>query len=314
MYFLLGKMNVFNIDNIRALDSNTVVTVGMFDGLHLGHRHLLVRLRTIAAKEKLDPWVVTFDAHPRKVLDPSTPMSLLSTPAERLTLLEACGVSNVAMIHFDKKTSALSACQFASTFLCDRLNMRVLLLGYDNMFGNRNHNDFDLLPEMSSRCGFKICRDEAVMLDGVEVSSTKIRKALGEGDMARANAMLGAPYRISGTVVHGRHVGTSLGYPTANIVIDESKMLPAQGVYALRACVDGRFYPAMANMGPQPTFGTTKPILEVHIIGYEGDLYSQVVSVEFMKRIRDIRQFGTPDELRRQLSRDKDECVSIVNL
>lgn len=307
-------MNVFNIDNINDLGAKTIVTVGMFDGLHLGHRHLVERLLTTAADQNLVPVVVTFDRHPRQVLDTATTMSLLSTCDERLALLEGCGVPNVAMVHFDVATASLSACDFARRFLCERLNMRALLLGYDNMFGSRAHNDFDRLPDLAKEKGFSICRDEAVRLDGVEVSSTKIRKALQNGDLTLANAMLGAPYSACGTVVHGRHVGTSLGFPTANIRLDDTaKILPADGVYALRTSVDGTTYAAMANLGAQPTFHQQHKELEVNLIDFDGDLYGRQLRVEFLTRIRDIRPFASPDELASQLRRDRETAISIVN-
>lgn len=307
-------MNVFNIDNINDLDAKTVVTVGMFDGLHLGHRHLVARLIAIASDQNLVPIVVTFDRHPRQVLDPANPMSLLSTCDERLALLESCGVPNVAMVHFDVATASLSACDFARSILCDRLNMSVLLLGYDNSFGSRANNDFDRLPDLAKEMGFAVMHDEAVLLDGIEISSTKIRKALQTGNLALANAMLGAPYSATGTVVHGRHVGTSLGFPTANIRLgDSAKILPADGVYALRTSVDGTAYAAMANLGAQPTFYQQHKELEVNLIGFDGDLYGRQLCVEFIDRIRDIRPFASPDELVLQLRHDRETVISIVN-
>lgn len=307
-------MNVFNIDNINDLDAKTVVTVGMFDGLHLGHRHLVARLMAIASGQNLVPIVVTFDRHPRQVLDPANPMSLLSTCDERLALLESCGVPNVAMVHFDVATASLSACDFARSILCDRLNMSVLLLGYDNSFGSRANNDFDRLPDLAKEMGFAVMHDEAVLLDGIEISSTKIRNALQAGDIARANAMLGVPYSATGTVVHGRHVGTSLGFPTANVRLDDAaKILPADGVYALRASVDGTTYAAMANLGAQPTFHQQHKELEVNLIDFDGDLYGRQLCVEFIDRIRDIQPFASPDELVLQLRHDRETVISIVN-
>lgn len=307
-------MNVFNIDNINNLDAKTIVTVGMFDGLHRGHRHLVARLMATAADQNLVPVVVTFDRHPRQVLDPATPMPLLSTCDERLALLEGCGVPNVAMVHFDVATASLSACDFARSILCDRLNMNILLLGYDNSFGSRANNDFDRLPDLAKERGFAVVHDEAVLLDGIEISSTKIRNALQAGDIACANAMLGVPYSATGTVVHGRHVGTSLGFPTANIRLDDTaKILPADGVYALRASVDGTTYAAMANLGAQPTFCQQHKELEVNLIGFDGDLYGRQLRVEFLGRIRDIRPFASPDELASQLRRDRETAISIVN-
>lgn len=306
-------MKIVNIEDISALDAKTVVTVGMFDGLHLGHRHLVAHLMERAAGEGLEPVVVTFDSHPRLVVEPEATMALLSTREERLQQLEECGVRTVALIHFTRETAQMGACAFVRYFLCGRLNMRVLLLGYDNRFGSRKENDFDRLPELASELGFSICRDEAVLLDGVEVSSTKIRRALSEGDLRLANAMLGAPYSLGGRVVHGRHEGRSLGFPTANVQPDDRhKMLPAAGVYALRATVEGRSYAAMANLGGQPTFNSSSPVLEVHLIGFEGDIYGRFVKVEFIERLRDIRRFDTPEALRSQLERDKSQVLKCL--
>lgn len=307
-------MNVFNIDNISVLDAKTVVTVGMFDGVHLGHRQLISHLLALSATTGLTPFVVTFDRHPRQVLDPSSPLSLLSTRDERLALLESCGVPNVAMVHFDKDTASLSACDFAARFLCGRLNMRLLLLGYDNSFGSRRNNDFAQLPQLAASENFDIRNDEAVLMDGIDISSTKIRRLLQQGDIRRANAMLGAPYSVCGTVAHGRHIGTSLGFPTANLQPDDpSKLLPAAGVYALRATIGGKAYVAMANLGTQPTFHQNHNELEVHLLDFNEDIYGCRLQVEFVDRIRDIHTFASPDELVAQLHVDRETAISIVN-
>ena len=306
-------MKVFNIDSISALEAKTVVTVGMFDGLHLGHRHLVDSLIAEANAEGLSPLVVTFDNHPRQVLGSSPAFRLLSTYEERLSLLDSCGVPTVAIVHFDADTAALSACEFTRRYLCSRLNMQTLLLGYDNMFGSRANNDFDLLPQLATEKGFSVRRDEVVMLNGIEISSTKIRNALATGDIKLANAMLGYRYGLEGTVVHGRHIGSSLGFPTANIRPSSPfKMLPAAGVYALRATVDGKTYAAMANLGTQPTFNQQNNELEVHLIDFDGDIYGRQLKVEFVDRIRDIETFSSPEELVDQLRRDREKTRGLV--
>lgn len=306
-------MKVLNIEDISALKAKTIVTVGMFDGLHLGHRHLIARLMKLSGSGDLDPVVVTFDRHPRLVMDPSAQMTLLSTGEERLRQLDECGVPTVALVHFTPDTASLSACMFTRQFLCGRLNMHTLLLGYDNRFGSRIDNDFDRLPNLASELGFDICRDEAVVLNGVEVSSTKIRHALLQGDLTTANAMLGVPYSLEGTVMHGRHVGSGIGFPTANIKPDDPlKLLPMPGVYAVRAYVDGCSYMAMANLGSQPTFNQQQQVLEVHVIDFEGDLYGRSVRVEFIKRIRDIKTFDSTESLVSQLAHDKEMISNAI--
>lgn len=305
-------MEIFNIDDISVLNAKTAVTVGMFDGVHLGHRQLLSRLIGLSSQKGLQPLVVTFENHPRQLLDPLTAPRLLNTRSERLSLLEACGVTNVALVRFDKSTADLSACSFVRRFLLDRLDMRMLLLGYDNTFGSRANNDFDRLPELAQECGFEIMRDEAVMLDGVEVSSTKIRKALETGDVEAAAAMLGRAFSLSGKVVHGRGIGRGLGFPTANIEAgDTSKIIPYDGVYALRVEVGGTSFPAMANLGGRPTFNETERVLEVHIIGFEGMLYDSSLKVEFLRRLRDIKSFDGSDALAAQMAVDRQEAVRV---
>lgn len=309
-----SPMRLLNINDINHLTQETAVTVGMFDGLHLGHRHLVKRLLKVAECSKQEPIVVTFDRHPRQVLDPSTQLSLLSTSYERLALLEECGVPTVVMVHFDIETASLSACDFTRQFLCKRLNMHTLLLGYDNMFGSRSKNDFDLLPQLAAEIGFSICRDEAVLIEGVDVSSTKIRKALKNGDIAMANTMLGRPYTIEGTVIHGRHIGSALGFPTANISpSDPNKLLPSAGVYALRATIGETHYAAMANLGSQPTFNQDVPVLEVHLLDFDENLYNRQIKVEFISRLRDIQTFASPDALREQLQIDREATRTIIH-
>jgi len=316
LYFCTLKvllMKIINIEDINILDRETMVTVGMFDGLHLGHRHLLATLSEQSKKRDLTPIVVTFDRHPRQVLHPESPMQLLSTADERMQMLADFGVETVAMVNFDVEAASMSACRFAENYLCSRLAMKTLLLGYDNSFGSKSNDDFARLPEVAERHGFDILHDSAVFVNDVDVSSTKIRRALQQGDIEAANAMLGYPYRFSGHVVHGRHIGTGLGFPTANLVSDDrNKLLPANGVYALRAMVDGVTWPAMANLGMQPTFDGHQSAFEVHLIGFDKDLYGRQITVEFVGRIRDIKPFSSPMELKAQLMKDSVDAMNMT--
>ena len=287
----------------------------MFDGVHVGHRSLVAHLLRLADERGLEPLVVTFDRHPRQVLHPGDAPALLTTTEERLSLLEASGVRTVVMVPFDEATASLSACHFASRFLVERLRMKLLLLGYDNQFGSRTNNDFDRLETLAAEQDFELLRDEAVYRGDTAVSSTQIRKALMAGDMERANAMLGMPYTLIGKVVHGRQVGTSMGFPTANVVLDDAqKLLPATGVYAMLVELEGRRYVAMGNLGAQPTFGLQQWTLEVHLLAFSGDLYGKMLKVAFVKRMRDIRSFASPDLLVAQLKSDREQVSKIVVL
>lgn len=303
-------MEIIQYEDIKQYIRSSVVTVGMFDGFHVGHRQLVAHLLHEAHLTGLAPVVVTFDRHPRSVVDSSYVPHLLSTSSERLSLLEASGVGRVVMVQFTPALASMSACTFARQ-LYARVGMRRLLLGYDNQFGSRVHNDFTQLPSLADEIGFTIVHDTAVYLQGIEVSSTKIRHALLSGDILLANAMLSTPYVLTGMVVHGRHVGTKLGFPTANVQLDVGKLVPCAGVYAAMATIAGTRYRAMVNLGPQPTFGLHQPVLEVHLVDYKGDLYGQQMRVEFFDRLRDIRQFDSPQQLAAQLESDRRHVAQI---
>lgn len=307
-------MKIYNINDIKALGYETAITVGMFDGVHVGHRQMVEHLAAMARQRNLEPVVVTFRNHPRHVLHPGEEMSLLTTFEERMEKLERCGVANVVALEFDKDTARLSACEFASQILAGQLGMKFLLLGYDNKFGSRDNDDFSQLPKLGQSLGFEIERDHPVMVDGIEVSSTKIRKALLSGNMEQASRMLGEPYSLKGEVAHGRHVGSGIGFPTANLnVATSGKLQPADGVYAMKATVRGNSYDAMGNLGGQPTYGLREKTLEVHLIGFEGFIYGEQLQVQFVKRLRDIRQFQNQEELIAQLRKDKEEVTQIMH-
>ena len=275
-------MIIGNIGNFSALRGRFIATVGMFDGVHLGHRRVIERLNREAQSRGLEPIVVTFDRHPRIVLGKAdNGFRLLSTADERGALLDEAGAENVAVLHFTPEMAQLSTCRFFNDILVGQLGIRALLLGYDNMFGNKSAADFDRLP-------FEAEKNNVGLL---------------------VNRMLGHPYSVDGVVVPGRRVGRTIGFPTANVVAsDRLKALPADGVYAVNAMVDGHRYAAMANIGPQPTFGEATTAFEVHIIDYSGDLYGSTVRVEFVRHLRDIVRFDSAKALQHQLEKDLNNC------
>ena len=293
-----------------------VATVGTFDGLHQGHRQLLQRLIREADVRKSRSLVVTFDSHPRQVLGRADgDFRLLSSHDERFRLLASSGVDEIRQLTFTPEVASLSACQFLEQFLVRRFGVRTLVLGYDNSFGSRKNNDFDHLPDAAKALGVELLYDTPFVFEGSPVSSSRIRKALALGDIGSANAMLGRPYDISGSVVKGRGVGRQLSFPTANIVLnDPSKALPSLGVYAVEVDCQGRSYRGMANLGSCPTFDIAQSSFEVHLLDFDGDIYGQELSVRFVSRLRDIRRFSTPEELRAQLSMDKEQVYSIIHL
>lgn len=293
------------------IKEESIVTIGMFDGVHVGHRHLLRLLLGEAWRKSLVPVVVTFYEHPRLVLNADVEhFRLLSTRQERMQALKDCGVERVVMAHFTKETASLSACDFVRDCLLRQVNMKALVLGYDNSFGSKSNNDFDSLPLLAEQEGFEMLTDTPVLLDGIEVSSTKIRHYLAEGDLEMATRMLGAPYSVTGKVAHGRRVGHKLGFPTANIAVeDPRKALPKEGVYAVEATARGMALRGMANLGPQPTFGERASAFEVNFFDFAGDLYGSTLTVKFLRRLRDIVAFDSPEALARQLAKDKEKAL-----
>lgn len=297
----------------------TIVTVGMFDGVHVGHRHILDQLTAKARELELQPVVVTFDQHPRIVLGKDVgDFRLLSDVKRRRSGL--CNFFGyevyLHVIHFDRQSAMRSACQFVKDCLLDQLNMKALVLGYDNMFGSKANNDFDQLPRLAEESGFQIVVDTPVEAGGVAISSTRIRHALKSGTLDEVKELLGRNYAVAGTVVRGRGVGKTLGYPTANISLDEPmQALPKEGVYAVSVVVEGgkERFPAMANLGPQPTFDEKTSTFEVNIIGSSENLYEKHLTIEFLVYLRETRKFASVDELVSQLERDRSASLAIFN-
>lgn len=283
---------------IHAIPDPTAVTVGVFDGVHRGHQALISQLSTLHSP--LSPLVVTLTSHPSFVLGRRQSEYWLDDPEEHLRLLFNAGAKYVAVLPFTREVAGLSACQMAR-LLYGQLQMRSLLLGYDSRFGSKNNDDFERLPEMAAELGFELRRGEPFLVNGEPISSSRIRESLADGRVEETATLLGRLFSITGTVLHGRGVGHTLGFPTANIDLTETrKMLPAYGVYAVR--IADRI--GMANLGPVPTFGVDKPLLEVHLLDFHGDLYGQTVTVEFIHRLRDIVRFDSSEALQSQLQQD----------
>lgn len=285
---------------IAYIPEPTAVTVGVFDGVHRGHRELLKGVTL----------VVTLTSHPSFVLGRRDSEYWLDDPEEHLKLLFEAGAKYVAVLPFTAEIAKLSACQMAK-ILYDKLQMRSLLLGYDSRFGSKSNDDFDRLPQLASELGFTLKRGEPFLVDNQPISSSRIRESLTSGTVEETAALLGRPYAVSGTVLHGRGVGHTLGFPTANIDLSQTrKMLPAHGVYAVRIKNEELRIKncGMANLGTAPTFGVEKPLLEVHLLDFNGDLYGQTVTVEFVHRLRDIVQFQNPEALKAQLQIDLKAC------
>lgn len=286
---------------LHAIPDPTAVTVGVFDGVHRGHQALIHQLSTLNAQ--LSTLVVTLTSHPSFVLGRRKSEYWLDDPEEHLRLLFNAGAKYVTVLPFTAEVAQLSACAMAR-LLFDQLNMRALLLGYDSRFGSKQGDDFDRLPLLASELGFSLHRGEPYQVEGSPISSSRIRETLERGAVDETSALLGRPFAVAGAVQHGRGVGHTLGFPTANIDLSQTrKMLPKEGVYAVKLST----HVGMANLGAAPTFGIDRPTLEVHLLDFHGDLYGQTVNVEFLHRLRDIEHFSTPEALQQQLQKDLEQ-------
>ena len=291
--------------------SRTVVTVGNFDGVHLGHRAIFARVCQRARELDCEPVALTFDPHPAKVLNPGGDLRLLTTPAQKAALLEEAGLS-VVMLPFTREFAAIPARQFVRDYFVERLRVREVVVGHDYFFGYKREGNIDLLKQMGEALGFTVQVVWAVEVDDAVVSSSLIRAMLKLGKVREANRLLGRAYGVSGRVVAGKGRGAAvLGVPTANLT-PENDLLPASGIYAVRVLRDGQKLPGVANIGTCPTFDNEELTLEVHILGFNGDLYGESLHVEFVARLREERRFPSIGELAAQIRADMAEARKVL--
>lgn len=280
-----------------------VVTLGVFDGVHLGHQRILATLADVAAGRPVA--AITFDPHPRSVLGPPKRARLLTPIPERLELLRGWKLDAVAILRFDQQIAQTPYDEFVRRYLWDGLRARHLVLGYNVRLGHGRRGDRDRLAALGKEIGYEATFVEAVQLDGAPVSSTRVRDALDAGDVQSARRLLGRAYALAGTVVRGTGRGRVLGMPTANLELHPEKLVPANGVYAVRAHVGGHVYGGALNIGVAPTLredGTRT--VEVHLLDYTGDLYGARLHLELHARLRDERRFASPEELVGQVRQD----------
>ena len=291
-----------------------VVTTGTFDGVHLGHQRIIKRLREIAAKEGGETVLLTFDPHPRLVLFPDTPLQLLNTREEKTKLLERAGIDHLIIHPFTKEFSQLTSEDFIRNILVRQLGTRKLVIGYDHHFGRNREGSFDHLKEFGPLYGFSVEEIPAKDVDHVNVSSTQIRKALKSGGVSTANKYLGYEYFLSGTVVKGKQLGRSLGYPTANIQLaDANKLVPADGIYVVKVELNGRSFGGMMSIGFNPTVDGKKRTIEVNIFEFDKNIYGETITVHLIDRIRDEMKFGSLEALKKQIDSDKEISLRILN-
>ncbi|MEC7782124.1 MAG: bifunctional riboflavin kinase/FAD synthetase [Bacteroidota bacterium] len=276
----------------------TVVTIGTFDGVHLGHRKIIDRLLASAQSNDLESVVLTFFPHPRMVLQKDTGIKLINSIDERIALLEASGLDHLIIHPFTKAFSRLTAEEFVKDILVDQLKARKVIIGYDHRFGRNRNANIEDLKAFGTQYDFEVEEISKQDVDDVAVSSTKIRKALNEGDLTKANEYLGYPFMLNGIVSRGKGLGKKFNYPTANLKIEETyKLIPAKGVYVARASINGKEVYGMMSIGTNPTVGGSDLTIETFFFDFEADLYDQHLQIELLTRIRDEKKFNSVDEL-----------------
>lgn len=288
----------------------TVLTIGTFDGVHIGHKKILNRLINISNNQNLTSAVLTFFPHPRMVLQKDVSIKLIHTIEERAQILNALGIENLIIQPFSKEFSRLTAADFVRDVLVKQLQVKHIIVGYDHRFGRNRTANIENLKEFGEIYNFTVEEISAQDIDEVAVSSTKIRNALTEGNIETANNYLGTPFQLNGTVTKGKGIGKTINYPTANITIAETyKMIPKNGVYIAQATINGKLHEGMMNIGNNPTVNGTKQSIEIHLFNFNRDIYDEKITVTVLKRIRDEKKFNSVTLLQAQLKKDQQEAL-----
>ncbi|PYS86667.1 MAG: hypothetical protein DMF62_15070 [Acidobacteria bacterium] len=297
-------MKIFHGTENANIQKPTILTLGVFDGLHLGHQKIMQTVVDRAAETGAVPTAITFDPHPRAVLHSETAPPLLQTLDQRLANFEVLGIEQAIVVHFDREFANQPADDFLHEIIHDRLHAREVYLGKGFAFGKNRGGNIELLREMSKELGFFADEVSEVQLRGHRISSSKIRELLDTGHINLARRMLGRPYGVEGVIIRGNRRGHTIGFPTANLH-PHNRVIPKFGVYATASLVDGVWRKSITNIGVRPTFGKDlEPSIESYIFDFDGDLYGDVLRVRFLHRIRDERKFNGIDELKEQIERD----------
>lgn len=293
---------------------STVVTIGTFDGVHIGHRKIIQRLIEIGKKEALEPTILTFFPHPRMILQKGLDIKLINTIDERIKILENTGIKNLIVHPFTKNFSRLGAREFVETILVEKLGAKKIVIGYDHRFGRNRTANIEDLKKFGKEFGFGVEEIPKQDIDEVAVSSTKIRKALNNGEIEKANAYLSEAFMLTGTIVRGKSLGKTLGFPTANLYIEEAyKLIPKNGVYIVRSTIEGKQVFGMMNIGVNPTISEgNKQSIETHFFDLDMDLYGKTLQINLLKRIRDEEKLGSLEALSKVMEKDKKVSLKYI--
>lgn len=301
-----------NLNSFHA--QNPVLTIGTFDGVHLGHRKIIDRLHDLAKTINGESVIFTFDPHPRKVVAPGeTTLRLLTTLEEKIVLFKQSGIDHLIIYPFTPEFSRLTYEEFVEQVLVDQIHTKFLVVGYDHKFGKNRQGDFEFLKKCADRHEFQIEKLDVLLMNESHISSTKIREAIQQGDFETANAFLGYPFTLHGTVVEGQKLGRKIQFPTANIqASDPDKIIPGYGVYAVKITVMNQTFQGMLNIGSRPTVNNNADnrSIEVHIFDFESDIYGEPIELVFFKKLREEQKFSSIDALKNQLSKDKTDTIA----
>lgn len=308
-------MKIFSSDSEITKVNKPVVTVGSFDGLHIGHFEILNKVKQCAAEINGSTFVVTFDPHPRSVISKNFDLKILTSLTEKKEILDANGIDNLAVINFTDEFSKLTSEEFIKKYVVEKFGAAKMVIGYDHKFGRDRLGDVNKLREIGKVYGFEVCDVPPVTVETEIVSSTAIRNALAEGNIDKANLFLGRNYSLSGLVVIGAQRGRLLGFPTANIQLDDpSKAVPMKGVYFVACKVENENHFGIMNIGYRPTFENKhEMVLEVHILNFSRDIYGKEFKVSFLRRLREEKKFESKEALVHQIETDKKIALDLIN-
>lgn len=297
---------------MRPSHKGCVLTIGKFDGVHLGHQAVLKNVIEQARALSLPATVMVFEPQPEELFSPEKAPARLSTLRDKYRLLKDVGVDRLICVRFNREFASMSAQDFVKSLLVEQLGVKFLVVGDDFRFGHGRVGDFDFLVQAGAQYQFDVVSTQSFRVQDCRISSTEIRNLLDVGDIAQAQAMLGRPFTVSGRVVHGEKNGRTIGFPTANIMMKRYRT-PLVGVFAIQAKIDGVFYKGVANIGKRPTLNGQKVQLEAHLFDFSGDLYGKLVDVMPTHKIRDERKFASLDDLKQQINLDAQTARSLLN-
>ena len=307
------SLKIFN--SIKSFNATkpTIVTIGTFDGVHLGHQKIVAQITKNADALNCESLVLTFFPHPRMVLQESTEMKQLNTLNEKIALLDNLGIDNLVVHPFDKEFSRLTAEEFVKKVLVDVFKIKKIIIGHDHRFGRNRTATIDDLINFGETYGFEVEQISAEEINEVSISSTKIRNALLEGNIELATNYLGYDYSLTGIIIEGKQLGRTIGYPTANITIEEDyKLIPNNGVYIAKSVLNGKTVFGMMNIGTRPTVDGTKQTIEINFFDFKQDLYGQKITISLLHRMRSEQKFESIDALKNQLGKDKKTALAFI--